>query len=89
MGLIMGRELESRLAKTGFLGMNLKEMLDFFIKEGDADAVAKVQYLINSEENRIHGTKRRPAAKSLVAAKATKKTAAKSTSKAKSRSAVK
>jgi hypothetical protein len=89
MGLSMGRELESRLAKTGFLGMSLKEMLDFFIKEGDTDAVAKVQYLINSEENRIHGTKRNSTAKSLVAANVTKKTAAKSTSKARRRSAVK
>jgi len=60
----MGRELESRLAKTGILGMSLEEMLNLSIKNGDTYAVAKIEQLINNE-NKIQGTKRRSIAKSI------------------------
>jgi DNA repair protein RadC len=86
MELSMGRELESRLAKSGISGMSLEEMLAFFTKTGDTYAVAQVEQLINNEK-KIHGAKQRSTSKSLVAVKATKKTVAKTTSKARGRSA--
>jgi hypothetical protein len=66
MEIIMGRELESRLAKTGILGMSLEEMLDFFTKSGDTYAVAKIEQLIDNEK-KIHGAKQRSTAQVAVA----------------------
>jgi hypothetical protein len=66
MELIMGRELESRLAKTGILGMSLEEMLDFFTKNGDTYAVAQIEQLINNEK-KIRGAKQRSNAQTAVA----------------------
>jgi hypothetical protein len=86
MGLNMGRELESRLAKVGFLKLSLQEMLSIAIKDDDTESVTMIEKLINNE-NKIHGTKRRSTAKPIVAAKATKKTVAKTTCKTRNRSA--
>jgi len=59
----MGRELESRLAKAGILGMSLEEMLDFFTKSGDTYAVAQIEQLIENDK-KIYGAKQRSNAQS-------------------------
>jgi hypothetical protein len=66
MGLGMGRELESRLAKAGILGISLEKMLGFFTKNGDTYAVAQIEQLINNEK-KIYGTKQRSTAQTAVA----------------------
>ena len=62
----MGRELESRLAKAGILGMTLEEMLEFSTKKGDTYAVAKIEQLIENNK-KIYGAKQRSAAQVAVA----------------------
>ena len=62
----MGRELESRLAKAGILGMSFEEMLEFSTKKGDTYAVAKIKQLIDNEK-KIHGAKQRSTAQTAVA----------------------
>jgi len=62
----MGRELESRLAKAGILGMNLEELLNLSIKDGDTYAVAKIEQLIENNK-KIYGAKQRSTAQVTVA----------------------